>query len=104
MIYIFKDQTAARLILETSVDFSSYVPSGCKIGYEKPDGTVDTWDAEVLAGSESVGKIYVDFSDTVKFDTEGMWKFWAEVTFADGRVGYGSVYHYYVYEKGNSQI
>lgn len=104
MIYIFKDQSAVRLILETSVDFTATAPSSQKIKYEKPDETTGEWTASQLAGSLADGKIYVDFTDSINFDAVGKWKFWAELTFSDGRVGIGSVYHYLVYDEGDSQI
>jgi hypothetical protein len=50
-----------RLIVETGIDFHSYVPTNQFIECVVLGGDRVLWDAEILAGSESLGKIYHDF-------------------------------------------
>lgn len=101
--YLFVGQTAFRLILKTSVDFSVNIPSTCKIKFIKPETTDETegeWNAQVLTGSESEGKIYVDFSDSINCDQKGVWRFWAHVTFTDGRFAEGKTVEQLVRSSG----
>ena len=93
---IFKDQTAARLILQTGVNFNNYDILSCEIGYETPNGVTGKWTAAKLIGGELSGKIYVDFSNSVKFDVLGIWRLWSYIVFADSRVAQGDVITYQV--------
>ena len=59
----YEDQQNFRLILKTEIDFESYTPSAQKIEYLAPGSTTAAeWDASVLTGSETDGKIYHDFT------------------------------------------
>jgi hypothetical protein len=98
---IFKDQTMARLILDTKIDFTAYPILSASIKYEKPDTTEGMWTATILPGYERKGKIYVDFSNTIKFDVEGNWKFWAYLTFINGGVAMGDTIMYTVKSEGD---
>lgn len=97
---IYKDQTAVRLILDTELDLEAEGYASSVIGYEKPDGTVSSWVGSLLTPPGNDGKIFVDFNNTIKFDAVGTWKVWAEITYGDGRVGYGIPKYYDVKQKG----
>lgn len=96
---IYKDQTAARLILQTGINFNNYAVTVCEIYYQKPSGVVGKWTAEKLVGGEISGKIYVDFSDEIKFDEVGKWKLWSYLTFLDNRKAQGDPVFYNVKSK-----
>lgn len=96
---IMLNQTAARLILQTNLDFNNFIISSCAIEYIKPDGTTGSWDANILdddEGSRAVGKIYVNFSNNVKFDQGGYWYLSSKVNFPDGRSATGETVKYFV--------
>ena len=93
---IYKDQTAARLILQTGINFNNYSILSCKICYEKPNGVTSEWTSQKLVGGEISGKIYVDFSSTIKFDVLGIWRIWAFITFPDSRTAQGDIATYKV--------
>ncbi len=83
----FEGSNAIRIILKTSIDFTSESPSSVEILYKKPDGTDGTWTASILTGSESEGKIYYDMQTTESL-IEGLWYVKAKLTYSDGRVIY----------------
>jgi hypothetical protein len=93
---IFKNQTAVRLILRTGINFSETPPDGLSIKFRKPDGTLNNWDAAILIAGQTNGDIYVDFSDTIKFDQPGRWILWAYLVFPDGRIGIGQKQSYLI--------
>lgn len=95
---IMKNQTAARLVLQTNIDFNAYVINSQKIKYSKPDGSTGEWTANKLPTDLTLGKIYVDFSDVLKFDQEGTWTLSAYLVFSDNRTGIGENVKYRVEE------
>jgi len=97
---IFKNQTSARVILQTDVNFSTNDVTTKLIKYKKPSGTTGSWTGTTLTGSETTGKIYKDFSSTDKFDEAGTWDIWAHLTFTDTRVANGAVVKYGVNNEG----
>ena len=97
---IYQNQTAARLILQTDVNFNTDVVSSRLIKYRKPSGTTGSWTAATLTGSETTGKIYIDFSASNKFDEAGSWTLWAYLTFSDGRFANGAAATYQVPTEG----
>lgn len=78
----YEGQQNFRLILKTEIDFDTYSPTAQVIECIKPDGTTGNYDATVLVGSESDGKIYYDFSALVPVPTgsHGQWKVRAKLT------------------------
>lgn len=96
---IYKDQTAARLILQTGINFNNYAISVCEIYYQKPSGVEGKWTAAKLPNGEIPGKIYVDFSNVIKFDEVGRWKLWSYITFPDTRTAQGDPAYYNVISK-----
>jgi hypothetical protein len=99
---IYKDQTAVRLILDTELDLQAEGYASSKIGYKKPDGTTGEWIGALLNPPGTDGKIYYDFASGAgnNFDSAGDWVVWAEITYGDGRVGYGIPKYYNVKIKG----
>lgn len=97
-VYIYKNQTGVRLTLTTDLDFSddNIDVSNQQIEYVNPSGESGTWNATKVSDSSTTGQIYVDFSDTIKFDEEGEWKLRAKLTYSDGRIGYGDWVPYHV--------
>lgn len=101
---IYKDQTAVKLVLETDIDLEANVlaGSGAKVAYRKPSGAEGTWPGSLLNSPGTDGKIFFDFTASDKFDELGDWVVWAELTFADNRVGYGKPKFYSVMKKGTT--
>lgn len=100
---IYVNQTQVKLILQTDVDFNSYTVSSSKIKYQKPDGTKGEWDSAIVSGSEELGQIYVNFTDTppvIKFDKAGVWKLWAYIIFSNAKIGIGVPIEYFVKTEG----
>ena len=93
---ILKNQTAARLILQTNLNFTSISITSCAIKYIKPSGASGTWTAAKLIGGESLGKIYIDFTSSIKFDEAGTWTLSAYIVFTDTRIGVGDEISYRV--------
>lgn len=80
----FKDDTATRIEINTGVNFNAYEISGSFISYLKPSGITGSWDGTTVSGSESSGSIYIQFSDTVKFDESGVWEIYPVLYFTNG--------------------
>ena len=77
----YEDQQNFRLILKTEINFDTYAPSAQKIEYLAPGSTtVAEWDASVLTGSESDGKIYHDFSAVADVPAAGHYRVRAKLT------------------------
>ena len=100
MSLIFKDQTALKLILKTNIDFNTYAVNIAKIKYIDPKKTEEEFNASVLIGSESEGKIYVDFSSSIKFAIAGKYILWADIIFTDTRQAQGQSVALIVYQSG----
>lgn len=100
---IFKNQTAVRLIIDTGIDYQENPISAALIKAKNIDlsnPVEKNWDANILNPPGSDGLLYVDFNDTINFDSEGKWLIWAKVTFVNGKVGYGTPTLYKVYSEG----
>jgi len=95
MSKIYKDQTSLQIKLTTNVDLSD--ATTLLIKYEKPDGTLGSFTASVSDASEGI--IYYNVV-TDDLDLEGDWKFWAYVTFSDGRSAPGEVIKQHIYLEG----
>jgi hypothetical protein len=96
MSTIFAGQTALRIQLTTGQDITD--AEATKIKYEKPDGTTGEWSASV--SDETTGVIYKDMASTDDLNAAGWWKFWAFVTFSDGRSAAGEAVRVKVEEAG----
>lgn len=83
----FNGSNAIRLIIKTSIDFSSDSPTDIKIMYKKPDETTGDWTGHVLSGYETEGKVYYDMQASEQL-TEGLWLVKTKLTYSDGRVIY----------------
>lgn len=101
MANFVKGQTAGRLLVTTNIDFNTYTGTTNLIKYVKPDGTEGSWDASELAGSETTGVIYVDFTSSIYFDQAGFWRIWSHTTLSDSRVAPAAdAQSYYVADEG----
>ena len=83
----YNGSNAIRIVLKTTVDFTSETPTSVSILYTKPDNTTGEWTAAILNGSESEGKIYYDLT-TAEALTTGVWQVRAKLVYSDGRVLY----------------
>ncbi len=100
MSKIYINQENLRIRLTTSVNIAD--ATTIKIKYKKPDGTEGSWDAEVE--DETNGIIYYDVkktADGADIDQSGNWKFWAFITFSDGRSAPGEAISQYIYIEGD---
>jgi len=99
MSKVYINQEALRIRLTTSVVITGATAK--KIKYRKPDGTVGSWNAEVEDATNGI--IYYDVKITengADIDQSGNWKFWAYITFSDGRSAPGELVKQYVYKEG----
>lgn len=76
---IYIHQTALRVILTTGANLTD---ATCKIAYQKPNGEEGSWPAVIDDATKGI--IYYDIASAQDLDMAGRWKFWAEVTFANG--------------------
>jgi len=90
---IYVNQSNLKLTLQTGVVLTG-APT-VRIGYKKPDETIDYWEA-IISGTED---LYYEFLDA-ELDAPGTWAFWAYVIFADGRNAPGEPVFVKVYEQG----
>jgi hypothetical protein len=93
---IYVDQSNLRVTLDTGV--SCLTALDMKIKYTDPDGTSGEWDASLHPTNNNY--IYYDLQSDELF-MEGVWTFWAYVTFTDGRSAPGEPLHVRVYEEGD---
>lgn len=96
---IYKNQENLRIKLTTGVSIVDATIK--KIKYEKPDGTEGSWNAEVEDATNGI--IYYDVKITANgadIDQVGIWKFWAFITFSDGRSAPGEVIEQRIYAEG----
>jgi hypothetical protein len=82
---VYVGQTAFTLQLITGIDLTE--AETVEIKYQKPDGTVDSWDAEVLDTINGI--IQYKTTEETDLDQAGAWHFWAYITFADSTVAPG---------------
>ena len=94
---IFVGQSSLRIRLTTGVDITG---ATCKIKYKKPDNSTGEFSPCPIE-SNSQGIFYYDVQDTTELDQAGRWKFWAHVTFSDGRVAPGETVEVRVYRPGS---
>lgn len=97
MKHIYMNQTALRLSLDTGIDLQEG-DSG-EIRYRKPDGSTGFFPAFINEYKEGV--IFHDFTDSEELDQWGWWRFWAYVTFSDGRTASGKSVNVFVYQEGS---
>ena len=94
----YKLQTALKIRLTCGQDITGATVK--RVKYRKPDGTGGYWDATV-EDAES-GIIYYDLqSDDDDLDQEGLWTFWAYITFSDGRSAPGEPIQKFFYSEGH---
>ena len=93
---IYQGQTSLRLVLKTYVDLTGI--QSATIRYRKPDGTEGELDAGTPAPAE--GLVCHELGEG-ELDVAGWWRFWAFVTFADGRGAAGEAARVHVWREGS---
>lgn len=96
MSRLYNGQTSLRIQLTTGVDITGATVT--RIKYEKPSDTTGYWDATV--SDNTTGVIYYDVT-AGDIDETGNWKFWAYITFSDGRSAPGESIIEYFYTEGS---
>ena len=91
---IYKNQSKLRIVLKTG-DLTGVQTA--RIQYTKPNGATGFFPGTLDAANE---QIYYDVQNTDELDIAGTWKFWANLTFNDGRVAYGDPDSYQIFEQG----
>jgi hypothetical protein len=94
---IYKGQSALRLIVKTYTDLTGI--NAVLIRYKKPDG--NKGNLKALIFDEKEGIIYHDFKKR-ELDAAGWWRFWAFVTFGDGRTAAGDAVKIFVWNEGEA--
>lgn len=92
---IYKGQTSLRLVLNTFADLTGALNAAVR--YAKPSGEAGELAAGVPAPED--GLLCHDFAEG-ELDESGWWRFWAFVTFPDGRSAAGEAARVYVREEG----
>jgi hypothetical protein len=92
---IFKGQTALRITLKTFTDLEGILSAVIK--YRKPNGSTGEFSAAVADMTRGV-----IFHEVIEgeLDLSGWWKFWAFVTFADGRTAAGETAKVFIWNEG----
>ena len=92
---IYKGQSALRITLRTFIDLEGIEKA--VIRYCKPDGS----SGEFSAGVSDEAKGYI-FHECLEgdLDLSGWWRFWAVITFGDGRTAAGEAAKVYVWKEG----
>lgn len=96
MSKIYVGQTALIIRVNTGINLAT--ASILQIKYKKEDGSTGTWTATVYNSSRGV--IQYQIASANDLDQSGDWDAWSYVTFADGNVAPGEVFHFHVYNEG----
>jgi hypothetical protein len=97
MKHIYTGQTSLRITITTAVDLSDI--QNTEIRYEKPDRTEGMFCASVIDAEKGV--ICHDVQSADEIDMQGWWKFWAYITFNDGRSAPGQAVRVMVFDGDN---
>lgn len=100
MSRVYTEQTYLRIELTAGVDITGALAT--EIIYKKPSGDMGSLDA--IVSNPTTGVIYYDVpadssGGTDLIDEVGDWKFWAFVTFSDGRTARGETLVWTMYDK-----
>jgi hypothetical protein len=95
MSRIFAGQSALRITVKTFTDLEGIVSAVIK--YRKPDGSGGEFAAGI--GDEAKGVIFHECIEG-ELDTAGWWRFWAFITFADGRTAAGETAKVFIWNEG----
>ena len=93
---IYQGQSSLRLVLNTYVDLTGI--QSATIRFTKPDGSTGELDAG--APNPEEGLVSHEFVEG-ELDAAGWWRFWAFVTFADGRTAAGEAARVHVWREGS---
>jgi len=92
---IFKGQSALRITVRTFCDLEDAFTAVIK--YRKPSNKTGEFSAVV--GDTAKGVIFHEISGG-ELDISGWWRFWAFVTFADGRTAAGEAVRVFIWNEG----
>ena len=92
---IFMGQTALRITLKTFTDLEGALSAVIK--FIKPNGAEGEFPAAV--GDAAKGVIFHEVIEG-EIDIAGWWKFWAFVTFGDGRTAAGETAKVFIWNEG----
>jgi hypothetical protein len=95
MSKIFSGQSALRITLKTFTDLEGILSAVIK--FVKPDGKAGEFPAGV---SDSINGYIFHECIEGDIDVSGWWKFWAFVTFSDGRTAAGEASRVFVWKEG----
>lgn len=96
---IYVGQTALTLDLQTNLNLTVEGAVSAKQKYIKPDGTSGEWPCTIEPDSLT-GIIRYTVVSASDLDQAGLWKRWAYVTFAAGKVAPGEPVNFTVTEEG----
>ena len=94
---IYVGQNSLRIRMKVGQDITD--ANTLQIGYKDPGGNIAYWTA--TEEDATAGIIYYDVVNTSELDEDGVWSFWAKVTFSDARVGLGLVNEVNIFTEGS---
>lgn len=98
---LYKGQSRASIELETHLPKSEMdLATSFKIRFRRPDRVEGFWDA-VRVGETS--RIVHNLTALEALPLEGNWTIWAELEYADGRLGIGDPYRFLVEVAGGKR-
>ena len=92
---VFIGQSALRITVKTFCDLEDVVSAVIK--YRKPNGSAGEFSAAI--GDPATGVIFHECLEG-ELNVTGWWRFWAFVTFADGRTAAGETAKVFVWKEG----
>jgi hypothetical protein len=95
MTRIYKGQSSLRIEMKTFTDLTE--ATTVTIRYRKPDKSRGSFAAGIIDRAQGV---IVHECANGEIDQAGWWRFWAAVTFSDGRSAPGSAVKVYVWREG----
>jgi hypothetical protein len=93
---IFKGQSALRITVKTFTGLEGIVSA--VVRWLKPDGSAREFSAGVVDAAKGV-----IFHECIEGDLDmaGWWKFWAFITFSDGRTAAGETAKVFIWHEGS---
>jgi hypothetical protein len=95
MSRIYAGQSALRITVKTFTDLEGI--SSAVIKYRKPDGSAGEFGAGV--GDAAKGVIFHECIEG-EINMAGWWRFWAFITFGDGRTAAGETAKVFIWREG----
>jgi len=92
---IYKNMSSLKITVKTYIDLTG--AEECLVKFRKPDKTVGYFIGII---NNEQGGIFVYNVQIGDIDVSGWWRFWAFVTFIDGRTAAGRSRKRFVWEEG----